>query len=292
MLPLVSILVSDVLPVFAVGGGGYPLARFVGANLKTVTHIVFYAALPCLVFRPLTSAPGTGRQHGGMVSLAVLMALSMASVVYTVATAAGLDRVELRAFMLVVMFSNAGNYGLPAVRFAFGGEALAYGAIFFLTGSVLTYTVGAFIAAGARGGLREAVMRVAGIPAIYGVIAAAIVIVRPVTLLSDAALPLMLLVLGVQLQRATWPAKTGAVGMAVATSLIAAPVIALFLTSALGVPGVAHQAAVTLSAMAVAVATTIVALEFELAPAFVTSTVFVSTMMSPLTITPLIAYLR
>ena len=41
----------------------------------------------------------------------------------------------------------------------------------------------------------------------------------------------------------------------------------------------------------VAVVTTILALEFELAPEFVTSAVFVSTLASPLTLTPLIAYL-
>jgi predicted permease len=43
--------------------------------------------------------------------------------------------------------------------------------------------------------------------------------------------------------------------------------------------------------MPVAVITTILALEFELAPEFVTSAVFISTLASPLTLTPLIAYL-
>jgi predicted permease len=43
--------------------------------------------------------------------------------------------------------------------------------------------------------------------------------------------------------------------------------------------------------MPVAVITTIIALEFDVAPAFVTSTVFVSTLLSPLTLTPLLAYL-
>jgi malate permease and related proteins len=49
---------------------------------------------------------------------------------------------------------------------------------------------------------------------------------------------------------------------------------------------------VILSSMPVAVVTTIFALEFELSPEFVTSAVFLSTVTSPLTLTPLIAYLR
>ena len=44
--------------------------------------------------------------------------------------------------------------------------------------------------------------------------------------------------------------------------------------------------------MPVAVITTILALEFELDPEFVTSAVFLSTIASPLTLVPLIAYLR
>ena len=114
---------------------------------------------------------------------------------------------------------------------------------------------------------------------------------RPVTLLSDAALPVMILVLGMQLEQAVWPERPGMVLLAVAISLLAAPFVALSLASLLGITGAARQAAVILSSMPVAVVTTILALEFELAPEFVTSAVFVSTIASPLTLTPLIAYL-
>jgi len=59
----------------------------------------------------------------------------------------------------------------------------------------------------------------------------------------------------------------------------------------MGLTGPARQAGVILASMPVAVVTTILALEFEIAPAFVTSAVFVSTVLSPLTLTPLIAHL-
>ena len=115
---------------------------------------------------------------------------------------------------------------------------------------------------------------------------------RPVSLLSDAALPLMILVLGMQLERAVWPPRPGIVLWAVGISLLIAPFVALGLASVLSITGPARQAAVILSSMPVAVITTILALEFELAPEFVTSAVFVSTIASPLTLAPLIAYLR
>ena len=62
--------------------------------------------------------------------------------------------------------------------------------------------------------------------------------------------------------------------------------------SLLNQPGPALQAGVVLSSMPVAVVTIILALEFNLDPEFVTSAVFVSTLMSPLTLTPLIAFLK
>jgi len=71
-----------------------------------------------------------------------------------------------------------------------------------------------------------------------------------------------------------------------------APLVALGLTALLGITGPARQSAVILSSMPVAVITTILALEFEMDPEFVTSAVFLSTLASPLTLTPLIAYLR
>ena len=139
-------------------------------------------------------------------------------------------------------------------------------------------------------------------PSLYGLAAALLVragghpvpeaIMRPIEMLSDAALPVMILVLGMQLERAVWPARPGIVVLAVGISLLVAPVVALALAALLGITGAARQSAVILSSMPVAVITTILALEFGLAPEFVTSAVFLSTLASPLTLTPLIAYLR
>jgi predicted permease len=60
----------------------------------------------------------------------------------------------------------------------------------------------------------------------------------------------------------------------------------------LRVEGPARQALVLESAMPAAVIATILAAEFELDTPLVTSTVMLSTLLSPLTLTPLIAYLQ
>ena len=302
MNDLFSVFASDLLPIFVIAGAGFALARWLKASAVTLTHVVFYALLPCFAFRLLISSVATGRRFGMMVLLAVLVMLTMAFAGALLSLALRLSRAESTVFLLVVMFSNGGNYGLPVVSFAFGEEALSYGTVFFLTGSVLTNTVGAFLAAAGRRSLRTAATSVLKMPAIYGMVAAAVVLatgitvptalLRPVTMLSDAALPLMILVLGMQLERASTPKRPALVAAAVCVSLLVAPLVALGLTSVFGVTGAARQAVVVLSSMPVAVATTILAVEFDASPDFVTSAVFLSTLLSPITLTPLIAYLR
>jgi predicted permease len=267
-----------------------------------MAHVVFYALVPCLVFNMLITSRMTGQQFGRMALLNVLVLVSMGLIARAVAVPLRLSRAELSAFLLVVMFSNSGNYGLPVVLFAFGQDALSYATAFFVTGSLLTYTVGVLIAATGRRSIPAALIGLTRIPAIYALTAAAAVmaagiqlplaITRPIALLSDAALPMMILVLGMQLERATVPERPSLVGVAVAISLVVAPIVAISLASLIGVQGTARQAAVILSSMPVAVVTTILAVEFDVTPAFVTSAVFVSTLLSPLTLTPLIAYLR
>jgi malate permease and related proteins len=299
---LLSIFATDILPVFVVAGIGFILARFLHASVKTLAHIVFYALVPSLVFKLLVTSDVVGPQFGKMAVLSVLVAAGMGLIARLVAVPLRLSRPELSAFMLVVIFSNGGNYGLPVVLFAFGPEALSFGTVYFVVGSLMTYTVGVFLAASGRRDVRRAIAGVVRVPAIYGVTAAAVVVatglrlplvvMRPISLLSDAALPMMMLVLGMQLERATLPERPKVVLVAVGLSLMVAPIVALGLAWVLGLTGTARQAGVVLASMPVAVVTTILALEFDAAPVFVTSAVFLSTLLSPFTLTPLIAYLN
>jgi predicted permease len=150
--------------------------------------------------------------------------------------------------------------------------------------------------------VRRALRGILKVPAAWAVVAAAMVLasgltmplalMRPITLLGDAALPMMILVLGMQLERASFPERPRVVAVAVTLSLAVAPVVALAMASLLGLAGPARQAAVLQASMPTAVVTTILALEYDVIPAFVTSVVLLATLLSPLTLTVLIAYLQ
>ena len=84
----------------------------------------------------------------------------------------------MSAFLLVVMFSNGGNYGLPVVLFAFGRDALSHASVYFVTSAVLVYTVGVLLAASGRRSIRRALLGILKVPAAWAVAAAAIVLSR------------------------------------------------------------------------------------------------------------------
>jgi predicted permease len=301
MSGLLAIFANDIVPVFLIAGAGYLAARFAKVEVVTLTRTAFFVLLPCLIFNLINTSAITGGDVGRLVATAVIVIVVMGGVAFALAKLLGLSHTERAAFLLVVMFSNGGNFGLPLVSFAFGPVALAHASVFFLTGAVLTFVLGSYIAAAGRRSPVEALIGVLKMPIIYAAAIALVIKVahielptmasRPITLLSGAALPTMILILGMQLERAKLPKRIGPLAIAIATSLLVTPLVALGLCEWLGLTGAARQAAVTLSAMPVAVSTTILALEFDVEPDFVTGAVFVSTILSPFTLAPLIAYL-
>jgi predicted permease len=299
---LLSIFVSDLLPVFAIAAVGFVLARFAGVQVQTISRLTFHALAPALVFNILATSTADSGQVGRMALFYALVALSAATMARIAAIPLRLDRRALTAFLLVVICSNSGNYGLPVTLLAFGREALTFASVYFVTSSMFTYTGGVFLAASGKRSMREALIGVASIPAVYGAAAALLTlslgirmpetVMAPITLLSDAALPMMILVLGMQLERASWPERPGVVAAAVLVSLVLTPLVALGIAHLVGLQGAAFRAGVLQTSMPTAVITTILAVEFDVLPDFVTSVVFVSTLLSPLTVTLMIAYLR
>jgi malate permease and related proteins len=299
---LFEIFANDLLPVFAIAGVGFLLARFAGVPVQGVSRLTFHALAPALVFNVLVTSTLDFGQSSRMALFYLLVAASAAVMARIAAIPLRLDRRALAAFMLVVVCSNSGNYGLPVALLAFGREALAFASVYFVSSAIFSYTGGVLLAASGRRSVRDAVAGLFRVPAFYGAMAAVLtmalgvpmpaVIMRPIGMLSDTALPMMILVLGMQIERAAMPDRPIVVAVAVAVSLILTPLAGIGWAHAVGLEGAALQAGVLQASMPTAVMTTILALEFDAMPQFVTSVVCVATLLSPITVTLLIAYLQ
>jgi malate permease and related proteins len=296
---VLSILVDDLVPIFVVAAVGFALARVFHIDVRSLSRVTFNALAPCLVFNLLVTSPVGPAEAGRVAVFTVMVVVGIGLVAWLAAVPFRLSRADLSAFLIVVMFSNAGNYGLSVVLFAFGREHLARAALYFVVNALLMFTLGVVVASSGRQGVGQALRGVFRVPALYGVLAASAVlwsgvtlppaVSRPVDLLASAAIPAMLLVLGMQLERGVWPERPGLVAMAALLTLVVTPVLGLGLVWALGLEGPARQALIVQTGMPSAVITTILALEFDVAPSFVTAVVVATTALSPVTVTMVIA---
>jgi predicted permease len=212
-----------------------------------------------------------------------------------------LERSALIAILITTMFSNTGNYGLPLVSFAFGEEALSYAGIYFATTTILFFTLGVFIASLGHMTFREAIIGLFKIPTIYAVLLAILVnlsnveiptpVGRAVELAAGGTIPLMLVLLGVQLTRVEFSGNQRALQLSVTLKLIVAPLAALLFAALFGLQGFSRQASVTQASMPSMVNATVLAAEYNLDSKLVTAVVFISTLLSPFTLTPLLVFL-
>ena len=111
-----------------------------------------------------------------MMGYSASVMLIIAGIAFLLGKLLRLERTSLTAVVLTSLFANNGNYGLPLIAFAFGQEALAYASIYFVTNSLLLYTVGVLIASLGHLRLKEALLGLLKVPAIYAILLAVIFI--------------------------------------------------------------------------------------------------------------------
>ena len=300
---LLSIFVENILPVFIAAGLGYLLDRKFHLDVKTISRVSFYVLAPCLIFTSLTRSFVSGEEFGRIILFEVLLTVGLLAITWSIARLARLTRQQEGAFLLSVLFMNAGNYGLSVNLFAFGEEALARAIIFFVGSNVLINTLGIFLASRGRADVKTALLNVFKVPMVYAVVLAFVARSLPWSVaetswfrgldaVGRAAVPVMLLLLGVQLARNSLGRELKRVSAATFLRLGLAPLLSLVLAAVTGLSGDARRACVLEASMPTAVTSVILALEFDVLPDFVTGVIFLSTLLSPLSLTLLIALLR
>jgi malate permease and related proteins len=292
------------LPIFLAAGAGYALGRRFQLDLRSLSRIAFYVFSPCLVFDSLTHSDLSGPIFAQIGVASLGATLVVASLAFLSGRALRLDRHTLATLIVAATFGNAGNFGLAVSKFAFGDAALSIAVIYYVFNSLAVYTLGVAVAASGKRPWREVIQHGLILPTTIAVVIAALMrlaglatpqpLDRAIGLLSQSAIPVMLMLLGLQLAgiREFPRARLGLIALAALSQLIVAPLITLGLALALQLNGATLQAVVVESAMPTAVITTILAVEYELDATLVSGTVVLSTLLSPLTLTPLIAFLQ
>lgn len=301
MSSLLGLFADNLLPIFLAAGIGGLISRFLNTNPRPLSQVIFYVFSPCLVFSLITHSQLSDGDILHMMLFAGLMSVIIGALTWLAGYFLRLERKILAAVMLTSILMNSGNFGLSLNSFAFGDATLSYASLYFVTMSIITYTIGIIIASMGTATLKQAVINLFKIPAIYALLLAFIILRtgwklpvtldRTTSLLGDASIPSMLILLGMQLKSVKLRGSIVPLALTNIMRLLVAPALALLLSLAFGFHGPAQQAAVLESAMPAAVITTVLATEYEVEPSFVTAAVFATTLLSAFTLTPILAFL-
>ena len=190
-----------VVPVFLLIALGFLFAHWKKISLVPVTELIVYLGTPSLVLSSLASKPLL------LADIAVLssgVVLIFAGVGVLIGLYFSCFRFSSPGFALPVLFMNAGNMGIPLALFAFGQPGLQRATLMFVIITFLQYSLGIYLLSG-RGNWTE----IFRLPLIYATIAGLVLnfnriaipelFFRPISMLGQATIPIMLVSLGYRL---------------------------------------------------------------------------------------------
>jgi malate permease and related proteins len=299
---ILDVFVPVLLPLVLVAGAAYLLGRLANLDPRTPGRAAFYLFNPSLVFVALANSEIPLEMLGRLVLLRVLTLLLLVPLAQVLTGKLRLAAPVASAFILAVGFPNSGNFGLSITEYAFGQSGVALAVICFVADNLLVNSLGVYFAARGNAGVRDAVREVLRNPALYavalGILAgqlhwvAPIWLSRALDLLSRAAVPTLLMVLGMQL--AFLPLERRhlrLIGLISVLRLVVAPLIAWALAMPLGLMGLVRNVGVLETAMPSAVTPSIIANRYDSEPTLVAGAILVSSIISLITLTLLLTWI-
>jgi len=286
---------SVMAPVLACALIGFIWAkRRVPYESEFVSRLVLNVGAPCLIIASIGQVSLSADLLAEMALAVVLVALIMAVVGLLVIR---LMKQDVSTYLPSMVFPNVGNMGLPVCMFAFGEQGLALALSFFMILSLAHFPVGIWLSSrhhpeakqGAVGGLHSALK----MPILWAIPIAVMLVVQQwqlplflansVELIAGMTIPLMLLTLGISLQKLRvkdWQQSLFFSVVRIAGGLAAGWLVC----SLLQLEGVARGVVLLQAAMPVAVFNYLFAERYDCNPAQVAGMVVLSTFMAFATI--------
>ncbi|MDW7710280.1 MAG: AEC family transporter [Deferrisomatales bacterium] len=295
------VFLDILLPIFVLVGAGAVFSRTLRPALEPLSQFALFLAAPALVFHALLSNPVSAAEVGRLLALMGLYTGLFWVIAEGVARCLGLTGGMRRAFALATVPMNVGNYGLPLVRFAFGAEAEPFSVLVFVIFNIPLTTWAIWLAAGGTFSSLRGLGATLRIPIFHATILAFALgalgwnvpspIAKGVGLLAQGAIPVLLVILGMQLERTRIESFGPSLLAAVGLRLLLSPVLAWGLSTLLGFDGLERSVLVLQTSTPSAVLVLLYALRFECHPRWLASCIFVSTLGSALSLSAVLSFL-
>lgn len=286
--------------LMAVGMGVRRFGVFDGQSVKRIADFVLAVVTPCLIVTSFQRPFDPGVLKG--VELAFAAAVFSHLVGMLLARLAVRDREESRrrALRFATVFSNAGFMGIPLQYAVLGPDGVFYGSVYVVVFHLVCWTYGVWEIRGGFGG--TGVARALVNPGIVGIVAGLPfflfsaklppVLAQPVKMTGDLYTPLAMLVLGFHLAGAKFAPALSRGGTYAVLALRHLVVPAVVLAALALVPGIGRAvgvAAVIPAAAPVGASVTVFSVRYSGDAEFPTALVAVSTLLSVLTLPPVVS---
>ncbi|GLH62881.1 AEC family transporter [Parageobacillus sp. G301] len=296
------ILLHVILPLFFLVGLGALLHRIFHFDMNTLSKLNVYVLLPAVGFTNIYESNMNGDILLGVLAFLLLQNGVLIAISKVMAKFMKLDRSLAATFQNTIVLNNSGNFGIPVSQLVFHQQPLGLSiqivvTIFqnFLTN---TYGVFNFISASEKKGKMTA--EFLKNPIIYALLLGLLFrsvhipvpsfIWNPLQNVANAFLAIALLTLGAQVAYINLRQLPPLLYLSVFSRLLLSPAVAAVIIFALHLEGVTAQALFIASSYPCSRNTALYALEYGHHPDYAAQAVFVSTLLSSVTVT-MIVYL-
>jgi predicted permease len=302
MAILVDVVTQITLPVVLLAAAGFGLQKWARFDVTTLNRFLVYGTFPCYIVVTLSRAEIPVGDVQGPAAFLLVQFLVLLGIGWLVARAMGVAR-ELRGVLaLGCAFPNSGNYGIPVIELAFGGDMVFYQVVITAVYAAVIMLAAPLIYGETGGSLTRHVKALFANPMLPAVVLGLglnalnlrlpQVIETPAAMLGEAYIGVALVALGAQLGASSARVPLGAASTTVGLRLLLAPVLTaaavLLLPFSDQVAGLLIVGACAPVGMLVA----IFAAEFRGHASLAAAAVMASTVLSPFVTTLALVLLR
>jgi predicted permease len=292
-----NVILSAILPVGLIITVGFIAGKTLKLDQPTLSKLSVYILAPALVADSLYR---TNVSLDSAIELLIgytILSLILFFLVYAVCYGFKVTTYDRQSFLAIILCPNNGNLGLPFVTFALGEVGLEIAIIYMIGSSILLFIIAPAILKGEGFwfGLRLTFKlpliwaMLAGIVLNWGKIELPFNLGKSLELLGAAAIPICLIILGMQLSTTRLQVRTREVLVAL-VKLTISPLIAYGVGSLIKLPEIDLQVFILQTAMPTAINSLIMVKEFGGNATMVARTIILSTLLSFITL-PLVTLL-
>ncbi|WP_240452222.1 AEC family transporter [Virgibacillus sp. YIM 98842] len=284
------------LPIVFVFGIGFIAQRLLRLETQVISKFALYILVPFLVFRTFYEQ-SINVSYSYMIIYMLGLCIAIILIVNILSKVFGYSEQQRCGLVLSSAFMNNGNYGTPLVLFLFGVEGMKIAIVLMVIQQLLMSTLGVYYAAKGspdHDGVKAALKAVRRLPMVYGAILGVAFnlleiplgnIKNGIDIIADAAIPTIMVTLGMQLanitiQKVDWKKLSTALTL----KLVTAPIIAALIVLTMPIDEMSKQIMIIMAATPTAANTTMYAIQFKVESQNVSSATLISTIMSLVTI--------